>query len=71
MSTVKPLQKTNYQGLLQSHGSKRNDDHLSERRTGLVKEDEEHRTYVVSYDDYADDQAWRAEFGAMYQDHQY
>ncbi|WZZ89581.1 hypothetical protein YC2023_118160 [Brassica napus] len=40
-------------------------------KTGLVKEDEEHRTYVVSYDDYADDQAWRAEFGAMYQDHQY
>ncbi|KAL0646533.1 hypothetical protein Bca4012_044824 [Brassica carinata] len=44
---------------------------LKKRRTGLVKEDEEHRTYVVSYDDYADDQAWRAEFGAMYQDHQY
>lgn len=28
----------------------------------------EHRTGVVSYDDYADDQAWRAEFGAIYQD---
>ncbi|CAE6242254.1 unnamed protein product [Arabidopsis arenosa] len=29
----------------------------------------EHRTGVVSYDDYTDDQAWRAEFGAIYQDH--
>ena len=52
-----------------------NEEHLSEDRTGLVKENEEHesehRTGVVSYDDYADDQAWRAEFGAMYQDHQY
>lgn len=29
----------------------------------------EHRTGVVSYDDdYTDDQAWRAEFGAIYQD---
>ncbi|CAN6841842.1 unnamed protein product [Brassica oleracea] len=48
-----------------------NEEHLSEDRTGLVKENEEHRTGVVSYDDYADDQAWRAEFGAIYQDHQY
>ncbi|KAL0682029.1 hypothetical protein Bca4012_048876 [Brassica carinata] len=39
-----------------------NEEHLSEDRTGLVKENEEHRTGVVSYDDYADDQAWRAEF---------
>lgn len=30
-----------------------NEEHLSEDRTGLVKEDEEHRTGVVSYDDYA------------------
>ncbi|XP_010482999.1 PREDICTED: kinesin-like protein KIN-12F [Camelina sativa] len=29
----------------------------------------ENRTGVVSYDDYTDDQAWRAEFGAIYQDH--
>lgn len=54
---------------------KENDDQLSEHRTGLVKETQEHeseqRTGVVSYDDYADDQAWRAEFGAIYQDHQY
>ncbi|XP_033139626.1 kinesin-like protein KIN-12F [Brassica rapa] len=52
-----------------------NEEHLSEDRNGLVKESEEHesehRTGVVSYDDYADDQAWRAEFGAIYQDHQY
>ncbi|KAL1209665.1 Kinesin-like protein KIN-12F [Cardamine amara subsp. amara] len=34
------------------------------------QEEVEHRTGVVSYDDYADDQAWRAEFGAIYhQDH--
>ncbi|CDY20760.1 BnaA02g09000D [Brassica napus] len=44
-----------------------NEEHLSEDRNGLS----EHRTGVVSYDDYADDQAWRAEFGAIYQDHQY
>ncbi|CAA0410012.1 unnamed protein product [Arabidopsis thaliana] len=29
----------------------------------------EHRTGVVSYDNYTDDQAWRSEFGAIYQDH--
>ncbi|KAL0729063.1 hypothetical protein Bca4012_025156 [Brassica carinata] len=54
---------------------KENEEHETEHRTGLVKENEEHeterRTGVVSYDDYADDQAWRAEFGAIYQDHQY
>ncbi|CAA7062696.1 unnamed protein product [Microthlaspi erraticum] len=32
------------------------------------EQEEEHGTGVVSYDDYADDQAWRAEFGAIYQD---
>lgn len=31
----------------------------------------EHRTVAVSFDDYEDDQAWRAEFGATYQDHHY
>ncbi|CAL9226957.1 unnamed protein product [Arabidopsis halleri] len=40
------------------------------------KEDEieqvsEHGTGAVSFDDYEDDQAWRAEFGATYQDHHY
>lgn len=33
------------------------------------EQEEEHRTGVVSYDDYAEDQAWRAEFGVIYQDH--
>ncbi|VVB11433.1 unnamed protein product [Arabis nemorensis] len=29
------------------------------------------RSGAVSFDDYDDDQAWRAEFGAIYQDHHY
>ncbi|KAL1202986.1 Kinesin-like protein KIN-12F [Cardamine amara subsp. amara] len=40
-----------------------------------VEEEEElvsdHQTGAVSFDDYEDDQAWRAEFGATYQDHHY
>lgn len=31
----------------------------------------EHRSRAVSFDDYDDDEAWRAEFGATYQDHHY
>ncbi|KAL0886827.1 hypothetical protein Bca101_010810 [Brassica carinata] len=78
MSTMKQyLAESKLPGSALEPWFKENDEHLSEHRTGLVKENQEHepdpeqRTGVVSYDDYADDHAWRAEFGAIYQDHQY
>lgn len=36
-----------------------------------IEQVSEHHTEAVSFDDYDDDQAWRAEFGATYQDHHY
>ncbi|XP_006283133.2 kinesin-like protein KIN-12F [Capsella rubella] len=36
-----------------------------------IEQVSEHETEGVSFDDYDDDQAWRAEFGATYQDHHY
>ncbi|CAH8337087.1 unnamed protein product [Eruca vesicaria subsp. sativa] len=76
MSTMKQyLAESKLPGSALEPWFKENEEHETEYRTGLVKEIEEHetehRTGVVSYDDYADDQAWRAEFGAIYQDHQY
>ncbi|KAF8095276.1 hypothetical protein N665_0338s0030 [Sinapis alba] len=76
MSTMKQyLAESKLPGSALQPWFKEDEEHETEDRTGLVKENEEHeterRTGVVSYDDYADDQAWRAEFGAIYQDHQY
>ncbi|CAH8275252.1 unnamed protein product [Arabidopsis lyrata] len=36
-----------------------------------IEQVSEHGTGAVSFDEYEDDQAWRAEFGATYQDHHY
>ncbi|CAH2069803.1 unnamed protein product [Thlaspi arvense] len=74
MSTMKQyLAESKLPGCALEPWFKENEEHLSEHRTGLVKENEEdeHRTGLVSYDDYADDQAWRAEFGAIYQNHEF
>ncbi|ESQ42901.1 hypothetical protein EUTSA_v10012723mg [Eutrema salsugineum] len=73
MSTMKQyLAESKLPGSALEPWFKENEENLSEHRTGLVMENEEHesehRTGLVSYDDYADDQAWRAEFGAIYQD---
>ncbi|XP_010448231.1 PREDICTED: kinesin-like protein KIN-12F [Camelina sativa] len=42
-----------------------------EEENEIEEVSEEHQTKAVSFDDYDDDQAWRAEFGATYQDHHY
>ncbi|CAG7866331.1 unnamed protein product [Brassica rapa] len=75
MSTMKQyLAKSKLPGSALQPWFKDSEEHETEPRTGLVKENEEHETKcrigVVSYDDYADDPAWRAEFGTINQDHQ-
>ncbi|XP_010433461.1 PREDICTED: kinesin-like protein KIN-12F [Camelina sativa] len=42
-----------------------------EKENEIEEVSEQHQTKAVSFDDYDDDQAWRAEFGATYQDHLY
>ncbi|KAJ0246146.1 Kinesin-like protein [Hirschfeldia incana] len=78
MSTMKQyLAESKLPGSALQPWFKEGEEDETEHRTGVVvKENEEYETEsrtggVVSYDDYADDQAWRAEFGAIYQDHQY
>ncbi|XP_010443183.1 PREDICTED: kinesin-like protein KIN-12F [Camelina sativa] len=66
MSTMKQyLAKTKLPGSALKPWFKENEQEKEEEHVTSS----EHRTGVVSYDDYTDDQAWRAEFGAIYQDH--